>query len=87
MSASKEDSLAYQRGYAAGRLKQDRDAERDARHANDQALMDKIYLALLPFAFEQSTWKIGDNLINSSEERIDFAARIARKAFNGKPRL
>lgn len=80
------EQRGYAKGYAAGRrrLKADRSAEHARRER--QAFLDKAFLAALPFAMTQTTWKFGDEPINSSEDRIALAWRIAKRAMNSRER-
>jgi hypothetical protein len=76
----KAEQRGYARGYAAGRKKQKQDRHAEAIRKERQAFKDKAFLAILPFAFEQATWKFGEKPINTPEDRVTFAWRIAERA-------
>lgn len=80
----KIEQRAYSRGYIAGRKRQK--VERSAEHAHRerQAFLDKAFFSALPFVMTQTTWKVGGEPIQSMEDRIDFAWRIAKRAFNSR---
>jgi len=74
---NKTEAQSYQRGYAAG--------VRNAKRAAEQALMDQLYLAFLPFAIEQDGWHVNGQQTKTSELRIELAAHLAKRAFRNRP--
>lgn len=79
-----EENKAYQRGYRAGRqtAKERRTVERIQREK--QAMLDRIYLALLPVAMTV-TWEREGKPIVRSPDRVALAAELAEMAFKKRP--
>jgi len=76
----KAEQRGYSRGYQAGkkRVQTERLAERLAKE--QQAFLDKAFLAAVPFAMQQSNWKHGEKPINTIAERVDLAWDVAEAA-------
>lgn len=80
-----EETKAYQRGYRAGRqtAKERRSVERIQREK--QAMLDRIYLTMLPVAMEAQGWLIGGQPVKTTEERVRLAGLWAETALKRRP--
>lgn len=76
----KAEARGYARGYQAGKRRRDVERAKESQAKADEAFMRRAFLAALPFAMTQDTWHIGGKKINSTEERVDFAWRLARES-------
>lgn len=80
----KAEQRGYSRGYQAGRKRQrleiNREREQLRRDREERAFRDRAFLAALPFCMGADGWTIGDKKISSSEERVEFAWRVANRA-------
>lgn len=78
------EKRAYARGYAAGRKKAKTIRDEAHRRRERQAFLDRAFLVALPFAMQQENWKIGEKKIETVEQRVDLAWRIAVKAVEAR---
>lgn len=79
-----EENKAYQRGYRAGRqtAKERRTVERIRREK--QAMLDRIYLTLLPVAMTAPWEREGKPIVKTSD-RAALAAELAEMALKRRP--
>lgn len=86
----------YQRGYRAGRLRTEREMEdelrrfkrmNDAIRRSEMAFLDRAFLAALPFAMTQNTWKSGDEPIRTIQDRVNLAWDVALDALRQRKAL
>lgn len=80
-----EENKAYQRGYRAGRqtAKERRAVERIRREK--QAMLDRIYLTLLPVAMTVEGWLIDGKPVKSTVDRVRTAELWAAHAIKRRP--
>lgn len=86
MGKTVEEKREYARGYQAGRKKREADLEGLRRKLSDQEFHDKAFLAALPFAMEQDSWRVGEEKIHTIEQRVAFANLIADEALRQRRR-
>lgn len=79
MSADIE-KRAYSRGYAAGRKRVRVDRSNDQKYREQQAFLDKAFLAALPALIAGGAWKTGETLHDSVDGRVLMAWRFAKQA-------
>lgn len=80
-----EETKAYQRGYRAGRqtAKERRTVERIRREK--QALLDRIYLTMLPVAMEAENWIVDGKPVKVYEDRVRLAGAWSEIALKKRP--
>lgn len=81
MSTSPEHR-AYARGYAAGRVRKIKDADRDAERRKRDAFWQRAFIAVLPSVVLAKDWKRGDTPILGVPDRIRLATEIANEALS-----
>lgn len=79
------EKRGYAKGYAAGRHRKQRDISAERHYREEQAFLDRAYLALLPVAMEAQGWTISDKPVQTTVERITLAVRWARTALRQRP--
>ena len=77
---TKEESSEYGRGYVAGRKRLDKDLAHEAFMKHQSDVWQKYMAAAIDFAFTQSTWLHGGEIINTLDARIELAVLIADAA-------
>lgn len=82
---TQEDQRAYSRGYAAGRKRQTLERTVENVRRERQAFLDKAFLALLPTAMTQNSWKFGDKIVSTVEDRVKLASYWAKEALHKRP--
>lgn len=75
-----EEKRAYARGYQAGRKTVKKNRTASQLYNSQMAFRDRAFLAALPFAMQQTTWKQGETPIESLEARIKLAWTVANHA-------
>lgn len=78
------EARGYSRGYAAGRRKRDAGRERERRAREEQAFLDRAFLAALPVCINASGWTKtvkGEKVaINNLADKTELAWDFAREA-------
>lgn len=91
MMSDRDDEIAaakkrgYSRGYAAGKRRRHSEIDSERRRREQQAFLDRVFIAMLPAAMAAQGWKIGDAPVTSSEDRIKLARIWAEKALKQRP--
>lgn len=75
----------YARGYRAGKHRRQRDIDHEHHRREQQALLDRIYVAMLPTAMSAQGWKFGEKPISSMDDRIELARQWAEEALKQRP--
>jgi hypothetical protein len=78
------EKRGYARGYAAGRARKQAEFDRERARRQDQAFLERAFLAALPSCIDATGWKIGDKPINTLDERVDLAWKFAAQALKSK---
>lgn len=76
----KAEHNGYARGYAAGRRKRKADDVAERYRREQQAFLDKAYLAVLPTCMDVQGWKVGDKPVTDAKERVHLAVLFANEA-------
>lgn len=71
------ETRGYQRGYQAGKRRKEKAVSDQVQWSRESAFWRQAMLAALPFAMTQSTWKRGEEPINSIESRVQLAVSVA----------
>ena len=79
------EQRGYSRGYHAGCARREREVSQERLQRERQALLDRIYIALLPAAMQIQGWARGSVQINSMDDRIELAREWAEKAMDRRP--
>lgn len=82
---STAEKRAYARGYNAGKRRRQREISDERRWREQQAFLDRAFLALLPTAMTVQGWAFGGKTVSSSEDRIRLARIWAEKALKQRP--
>ena len=75
----------YTKGYNAGRLWKQNAITQERMRRENQAFMDRAFLAILPVAMNVQGWTFRDRPINSTEDRVLLAAKWAEEAAKQRP--
>ena len=84
---SDAESRAYAKGYAAGRRKRKSDLRMQQWEREQQAFLDKAFVAALPFCLTAEGWTYKGRPISGEQDRIDFAWRVAQAALRRRVNL
>ena len=79
------EQRGYSRGYRSGRARRMREVTQERLRRERQALLDRIYIAMLPAAMQVQGWKRGDKPITDMNDRITLAREWAEKAMERRP--
>ena len=79
------EKRGYAKGYQARARRIKRENEAESRRKEQQAFLDRAFLAILPAAMNAVGWTMGDKPIRTTEERVDLAARWAERALKRRP--
>jgi len=74
------EARGYSKGYTAGKRRMGKQISAAQLQVKRDAFWNRAFLAAIPFAMTQNTWKFGKNPINTLEERMSFASRVADAA-------
>lgn len=80
--AKKAEARGYAKGYQAGKRRKKADIDIERREKEERAFRDRVFLAVLPFCMQAQGWKMGDEPITSSNDRVDWAWSVADRATN-----
>lgn len=73
-------AAGYNRGYAAGLRRKNREMDAERRQRERAAFMDRALIAVLPAAMQVEGWRFGDKTIRSTEDRVKLAMQWAEEA-------
>lgn len=79
------EQRGYSRGYSAGKRRRQRELADERRRKEQQAFLDRVFIAVLPAAMNAQGWKFGDKPITSTEDKIRLARIWAEKALEQRP--
>lgn len=77
---TREEKLAYQQGYAAGKRRVEREVSAEHRERVRRAFAERVYLALLPAAMAVDGWKMNGEPVTTTVKRIELAIAWTKKA-------
>lgn len=80
-----DEKKGYARGYAAGKKRKERLIIEERRRTQDQAFLDRAFLAALTACIDVQGWRTGDKPISNIPERVKLAADFARAALLQRP--
>lgn len=75
-----DEKRSYQRGYVAGRKKNQKDVDSAARLAKRQYFLESAFLSALPACIEAHGWTRGGNELTSMKDKTDLAWEFAVEA-------
>jgi hypothetical protein len=79
------EKRGYSRGYNAGARRKKDDRYREQQRKENQAFLDRAFIAVLSTALVAEGWTFGDEPINSTEDRVKLANRWAYEALRQRP--
>lgn len=68
------EQRGYSKGYAAGRRRKHKDISADSRRHEQQAFLDRAYLALLPAAMQVQGWTLDGEKVTTGKQRVHLAS-------------
>jgi hypothetical protein len=74
------EKRGYSRGYNAGTRRKKDDRYREQQRKENQAFLDKVFIALLPLAMSAENWAIGDKPVKVTADRMRLAKLWAEEA-------
>lgn len=82
-----DESRGYSKGYAAGRRRQHQEHLAETLRKEQQAFLDKVFIACVAEAMSVQGWKIGDKPVSAIPDRITVARDFALDALRRRPRV
>lgn len=80
-----EQKSAYNKGYAAGRRRKQREIRAEVDERERRAFRERAFLALLPALIVDRGWTLDGQKCTSGEDRVRLAWAISRHALTHRP--
>lgn len=80
-----EQKSAYNKGYAAGRRRKQREIRAEVDERERRAFRERAFLALLPALIVSPGWTMEGKKCTNGEDRVRLAWAISRYALTHRP--
>ena len=78
--------LSYDRGYRAGKRRKKLLISQEQIYREDQAFLDRVFIAILPTAMTVQNWKFDSVPITAGVDRVRLAKIWAKDALLDRPK-